>query len=80
MSKRLNDQFSHLAGTVSRQRLYQWRKAAAGGCQVCGQPAAPGMKKCVRCLVAARERARNRSGAVRRYDCKSARLEKEAKA
>lgn len=34
----IDDAFTHLAGTVSRQRIWQLRQRAKGLCMKCGHP------------------------------------------
>ena len=70
-SKRTQDEFTHLHGTVSRQRLWQMRRKRDGCCPRCGHKKPDGIGLCVECLVENRERARSRQGCKRRYRSKS---------
>jgi hypothetical protein len=72
MRKPIIDEFTTL--NVSRQRKYQLRMQRDNRCTECGEPAAQG-SRCVKHLVRARERQRNRIGCKRRYNTFSYRLE-----
>jgi hypothetical protein len=58
------DEFTHLP--ISRQRKYQMRRQRDKECTECGEPAAHG-SRCLKHLIIARERQRNKRGLKRRY-------------
>ncbi|HWQ90833.1 MAG TPA: hypothetical protein VN673_04120 [Clostridia bacterium] len=64
MRKRIQDEFTDLP--ISRQRKYQLRMRRANRCTECGEPAVQG-SRCLRHLVKARERQREKRGLKRRY-------------
>jgi hypothetical protein len=64
MRRGIQDEFSSL--NVSRQRRYQLRKQRDNLCVLCGEPAVRG-SRCLRHLIAARERQRKRAGTRGRY-------------
>lgn len=64
MRTRIEDEFTHLR--ISRQRKYQLRKQRDKLCTECGDPAAIG-SRCLKHLVIARERQREKRGLKRRY-------------
>jgi hypothetical protein len=64
MRKRIEDEFTHLK--ISRQRKYQLRMLRDQRCTECGQPAVQG-SRCLKHLVKARERQREKRGLQRRY-------------
>ena len=64
MRKRIKDEFTRLP--VSRQRKYQLRMKRDRRCTECGQPAVQG-SRCLKHLVKARERQRQKRGLKRRY-------------
>ena len=68
----LEDEFSHLP--ISRQRKWQLRQIAAGGCDICGKPVVSG-HKCLRHMVMARETAHRKNGFKTTYQSKSRLLE-----
>ena len=78
MRKRIEDEFAHLK--ISRQRKYQLRMLRDKRCTECGEPAVQG-SRCLKHLVKARERQRQKRGLHRRYyNTLSYRLEALAKA
>jgi len=67
--KPIQDEFTHLAGTVSRQRIWQLRKYAEGKCVICGAGATTAQHcdaHAQQARVLSRETARNRLGCKRR--------------
>ena len=64
MKKRIEDKFTDLP--ISRQRKYQLRMKRKGRCTECGEPAVQG-SRCLKHLVKARERQREKRGLKRRY-------------
>ena len=64
MRKRIKDKFTNLP--VSRQRKYQLRMKRDHCCTECGEPAVQG-SRCLKHLVKARERQREKRGLKRRY-------------
>ena len=64
MRKRIEDEFTHLR--ISRQRKYQLRMLRDQRCTECGEPAVQG-SRCLKHLVKARERQRDKRGLQRRY-------------
>ncbi len=64
MRKRIEDEFTHLK--ISRQRKYQLRMLRDQRCTECGSPAVQG-SRCLKHLVKARERQRDKRGLKRRY-------------
>jgi hypothetical protein len=64
MRIRIVDEFTHLR--VSRQRKYQLRMKRDQRCTECGAPAVQG-SRCLKHLVKARERQRQKRGLKRRY-------------
>ena len=64
MRKRIEDEFTHLR--ISRQRKYQLRMLRDQRCTECGAPAVQG-SRCLKHLVKARERQREKRGLRRRY-------------
>ena len=64
MRKRIEDEFTHLK--ISRQRKYQLRMLRDQRCTECGEPAVQG-SRCLKHLVKARERQREKRGLQRRY-------------
>lgn len=63
--KKVKDEFSHLEGVVSRQRLKQLRWLKAGCCKLCGKPRHPLSKKfCEEHALKERAGHRKRVGAV----------------
>src|SRR5512137_1178713 len=64
MRKRIEDEFTHLR--TSRQRKYQLRMLRDQRCTECGEPAVQG-SRCLKHLVKARERQREKRGLQRRY-------------
>jgi len=64
MRKRIEDEFTHLR--TSRQRKYQLRMLRDKRCTECGEPAVQG-SRCLKHLIKARERQRERRGLKRRY-------------
>jgi hypothetical protein len=64
MRKRIEDEFTHLK--ISRQRKYQLRMLRDQRCTECGEPAVQG-SRCLKHLVKARERQREKRGLRRRY-------------
>jgi len=64
MRKRIADEFTDLP--ISRQRKYQLRMKREGRCTECGEPAVQG-SRCLKHLVKARERQRDKRGLKRRY-------------
>ena len=64
MRTRIDDEFTHLR--ISRQRKYQLRKQRDKKCTECGEPAAMG-SRCLKHLIIARERQREKRGLKRRY-------------
>jgi len=64
MRKRIEDEFTHLR--ISRQRKYQLRMLRDQRCTECGEPAVQG-SRCLKHLVKARERQREKRGLQRRY-------------
>src|SRR5512137_335756 len=64
MRKRIEDEFTHLR--TSRQRKYQLRMLRDQRCTECGEPAVQG-SRCLKHLVKARERQREKRGLRRRY-------------
>ncbi len=64
MRKPIVDEFTDLP--VSRQRKYQLRMQRDKRCTECGEPAARG-SRCLKHLVKARERQREKRGLKRRY-------------
>lgn len=64
MRKRIADEFTDLP--ISRQRKYQMRMKRDGRCTECGEPAVQG-SRCLKHLVKARERQRDKRGLKRRY-------------
>lgn len=64
MRQPIKDEFTKLK--ISRQRKYQLRKQRDGLCTECGEPASGG-SRCVKHLVKARERQREKKGLKRRY-------------
>jgi len=64
MRIRIEDEFTNLQ--ISRQRKYQLRKQRDKKCTECGEPAAIG-SRCLKHLIIARERQREKRGLKRRY-------------
>ena len=64
MRRRIDDEFTRLK--ISRQRKYQLRMKREGRCTECGEPAVQG-SRCLKHLVKARERQREKRGLKRRY-------------
>jgi hypothetical protein len=64
MRKRIQDEFTDLP--LSRQRKYQLRMKRDRRCTECGEPAVQG-SRCLKHLVKARERQREKRGLKRRY-------------
>jgi hypothetical protein len=64
MRKRIEDEYADLP--VSRQRKYQLRMKRDRRCTECGEPAVQG-SRCLKHLVKARERQREKRGLKRRY-------------
>lgn len=64
MRRRIQDEFASLP--VSRQRKYQLRMKRDKRCTECGEPAVQG-SRCLKHLVKARERQREKRGLKRRY-------------
>ena len=64
MRKAINDEFTHLP--ISRQRKYQLRMVRDGRCIECGEASVQG-SRCLKHLVAARERQRRKNGLKKRY-------------
>ena len=64
MRHRIEDEFSGLP--ISRQRKYQLRKQRDRRCTECGEPALRA-SRCLKHLIVARERQRNKRGLVKRY-------------
>jgi hypothetical protein len=64
MRRPIQDEFTNLP--VSRQRRYQLRKRRDNLCTECGAPA-QGASRCLKHLVLARERQRERLGLRTRY-------------
>jgi hypothetical protein len=64
MRKRIQDEFTGLR--ISRQRKYQLRMKRDRRCTECGEPAVQG-SRCLKHLVKARERQREKRGLTRRY-------------
>jgi hypothetical protein len=64
MPKIIKDEFSTLP--ISRQRKHQLRVKREKRCELCGEPVVLGLR-CMKRLVANRERARKRLGCKRRY-------------
>jgi hypothetical protein len=60
----IDDEFKDLP--ISRQRKYQLRMRREKRCTECGRPAAAG-SRCLKHLVAARERQRQKKNLKRRY-------------
>jgi len=64
MRTRIEDEFTHLG--ISRQRKYQLRMQRDKKCTECGDPASVG-SRCLKHLIIARERQRDKRGLKRRY-------------
>jgi len=64
MRAKIQDEFTNL--NVSRQRKYQLRKQRDQRCTECGEPVVKG-SRCLKHLIAARERQRKKRGLRRRY-------------
>jgi hypothetical protein len=64
MRRRIQDEFTKLP--ISRQRKYQLRMKRDRRCTECGEPAVQG-SRCLKHLVKARERQREKRGLERRY-------------
>ena len=64
MRKCIEDEFTHLG--ISRQRKYQLRMQRDNRCTECGEPTVIG-SRCLKHLVIARERQRQKRGLKRRY-------------
>ena len=64
MRTRIEDEFTHLR--ISRQRKYQLRMQRDKKCTECGEPASVG-SRCLKHLIIARERQREKRGLKRRY-------------
>jgi hypothetical protein len=64
MRQRIKDEFADLP--ISRQRKYQLRMKRDQRCTECGEPAVQG-SRCLKHLVKARERQRDKRGLKRRY-------------
>jgi hypothetical protein len=64
MRRPIKDEFTNLA--VSRQRKYQLRKQRDRRCTECGAPA-QSASRCLKHLIAARERQRARNKPRKRY-------------
>jgi hypothetical protein len=64
MRLRIEDEFTHLK--ISRQRKYQLRNQRDKKCTECGDPATVG-SRCLKHLIIARERQRDKRGLKRRY-------------
>ena len=64
MRARIQDEFTKLP--ISRQRKYQLRMRRDQRCTECGEPAMVG-SRCLKHLVRARERQREKRGLKRRY-------------
>jgi hypothetical protein len=75
MKKPIRDEFTDLP--VSRQRKYQLRMQRDGRCAICGEPAVRGAR-CLKHLVAARERQRKKLGLKRRFKTLSYELQRQA--
>ena len=72
----IQDEFTNLP--VSRQRKWQLRQIAQGGCRICGQPATS-VGLCLKHMVKEREHTAARFGYKRKNEfCKSRLLEKLA--
>jgi len=67
------DEFTNLP--ISRQRKWQLRQMAHGGCVQCGQPVVSG-HKCLRHLIQSREATARKHGFKSQYNSKSRLLEK----
>ena len=67
----IHDEFSNKP--MSKQRKWQLRQLKNGCCPICGEPAEGGL--CLRHMVMAREKQRERVGAKRRNKSLSYRLE-----
>jgi hypothetical protein len=84
VDRKIHDEFTHLQGTVSRQRIYQLRKRAKGLCMYCATAAVrPGLcpKHLAKMQVAKRENMRKRLGCARRnYNAPSYQLQAEVAA
>ncbi len=72
MKPAIQDEFTHLP--ISRQRKYQMRMKRDKRCTECGAPATEG-SRCLKHLIEARERERERRGLKRRYFTMSYRLQ-----
>jgi len=68
----LKDEFSNLP--ISRQRKWQLRQIANGGCDICGKPIVSG-HKCLRHMVMARDSTHRKNGFKSTYQSKSRILE-----
>lgn len=65
----INDQFSHLVGKVSRQRIHQLRRKAEGLCGICSKPMdGPYGERCKACVSRHSEMQRIKLGSKRRND------------
>lgn len=64
MRKRIEDEFTTLG--ISRQRKYQLRMQRDKRCTECGEKAEQG-SRCLKHLINARERQRDKRGLKRRY-------------
>jgi len=64
MRKRIEDEFTNMS--ISRQRKYQLRRQRDKQCTECGEPASVG-SRCLKHLIIARERQRQKRGLRRRY-------------
>lgn len=64
MRRPIEDEFKDLP--ISRQRKYQLRMLRDGRCTECGEPVVLG-SRCLKHLVLARERQRQKKGLKRRY-------------
>ena len=67
------DEFTFLP--ISRQRKWQLRQMAQGGCVLCGQPVVSG-HKCLRHMIQSREATARKHGFKTHYNSKSRLLEK----
>jgi hypothetical protein len=64
IANKIHDEFACLP--ISRQRKYQLRKKRDGRCTECGEPVLKG-SRCLKHLVASRERQREKRGLKKRY-------------
>lgn len=74
----IRDRFTRLKGKMSRQRLWQLRKASRGHCITCGKPAVTA-NHCLRHAIKFRDKQHRVTGAKKEISCLTRRLEAKLK-